>query len=723
MILHVAVDGNDTNPGTASHPLGTLAGAKSAVRKLLGTTSEDIRVQFRGGTYRITETVVFSLEDSAGGERSVSYEAYPGEKPVLDAGILLTGWEKTGDTTACGDLPEAAKGHVWVAALPVRPNGDFTFNSLFTDGGTRNGGQRISRARGKGFAFDADDSIPEENQWDTCRIPSGSMEAWPDIDNCELVVIPRFTWTMNILPIKSYDADTRLLQTSVPCTYLLQPNGRPETVWVENVLAVMTEPGSWVADYSGGKIYYWPEDGAPEEGIVVPGLTEIVRVEGKIDYDGPTDEMVENLRFEGLSFTHAGRYPFHGQTGWGMQHDWEAFDRPTAMVRFRGASRCGLNGCEFSHSDGTGVRFDLSCSSNDVTRSTFEDLGGCAIVLGGYGPGMKDTNRLNTIQNNHIHHTGIINWHSPGVFVWQSGVNTISHNHIHHTPYTGIVVSGRIRLNRLDQRLQGVVRPGKAECFNTIRWEEVEPILGHDYEMPVWHEPSAWKDDWDRRKQFLHCRNNLLEYNDIHDVMQIMGDGNGVYISGTGAGNRVRYNAVHDCPSKSMAEALRCDDDQHETILHGNLIYRIGGMATGITTKGINTITNNIVAHPMSGTARGLISLEVGPLDGSTIKRNILLTNSSEQAYYFQYRRIHGKGPAPLLRDCDSDYNLYWCAEDPSRCDKLLEEEREYGNDRNSRAADPLFVDPDAADYTLADDSPAWALGFRRLELEKIGII
>ena len=717
MILHVAVDGNDTNPGSESQPLATLAGAKGAVRKLLGTTGEDIHVRFRGGTYPIAETVVFSLEDSAGDGRSVFYEAYPGEKPVFSAGIPLAGWEKAGDSVAAGELPEAAKGNVWVAALPVRPTDEFTFNSLFA------AGTRIARARGKGFAFEADDAIAEEDQWNTCRIPAGAMAGWQDINNCELVVIPRYTWTMNILPIGSYDAGTRLLHTSVPCTYLLQPNRRPETVWVENVLAVMTEPGSWVADYAGGNLYYWPEDGTPEEGIVVPGLTEIVRVEGEIDYDGPSDEVVKNLRFEGLTFSHGGRYPFYGQTGWGMQHDWEAFDRSTAMIRFRGASDCGVSGCEFSHSDGAGVRLDLSCTNNEITRSTFDDVGGCAVVLCGYGPGTKDTNKLNTVTNNHIHHTGIINWHSPGIFVWQSGVNTISHNHIHHTPYTGIVVSGRIRLNRLDQTLQGVARPGKPECFNTIRWEEVEPILGRDYEMPVWHEPSAWKDDWDRRKQFLHCRNNLLEYNDIHDVMQIMGDGNGVYISGTGAGNRVRYNAVHDCPSRSMAEALRCDDDQHETTLHGNLIYRIGGMATGITTKGINTITNNIIAHPLSGTARGLISLEVGPLDGSTIKRNILLTNSSEQSYYFQYRRIHGKGPAPLLRDCDADYNLYWCVDDPSRCDGLLEEERTYGNERNSLVADPLFVDPDAGDFTPEDDSPAWLLGFERLDFAKIGII
>ena len=406
-----------------------------------------------------------------------------------------------------------------------------------------------------------------------------------------------------------------------------------------------------------------------------------------------------------------------------MQHDWEAFDRPTAMVRLRGASDCSFEGCKFSHSDGAGFRFDLTCTGNSVTNSVLGDLGGCGVVLCGYGPGTKDVNTGNSITNNLIHHTGRINWHSPGIYVWQSGSNSISHNHIHHTPYTGIVVSGRINLLRsvdFDQRRQD---PGLVECLNTIRWNEVDSILGKDYEMPLWHEPTAWKQDWDKRKGLLHCRNNMIEYNDIHDVMEIMGDGNGVYISGTGAGNVVRHNAIHDCPSAEMAEALRCDNDQHETTFHGNLIYRIGGMATGITIKGINTITNNIIAEPLSPkTARGLISLEVGPLNGTVISRNILVTNSADQNFYFQ-RRIHGEGPPPLLRDCNSDNNLYWCTADSSRCEDLLEEERSYGNEANSRAADPQFTDPASSDFSLKDTSPALELGFEPPDVSKIGIL
>ena len=129
---------------------------------------------------------------------------------------------------------------------------------------------------------------------------------------------------------------------------------------------------------------------------------------------------------------------------------------------------------------------------------------------------------------------------------------------------------------------------------------------GKDYVHPPWYDGGIT--DWWRREPLMHSRDNLIEYNRIRDVMQIMGDGNGIYISGAGGGNVVRFNAVGPCPSPSMAEGIRCDDDQHHTLIHGNLIFGQGGMGTGITLKGINRVTNNILALPIvDQIARGML--------------------------------------------------------------------------------------------------------------------
>ena len=40
-------------------------------------------------------------------------------------------------------------------------------------------------------------------------------------------------------------------------------------------------------------------------GILAPATTELIRVEGDIDYEGPTDKPVRGIAFSGLTFSHA----------------------------------------------------------------------------------------------------------------------------------------------------------------------------------------------------------------------------------------------------------------------------------------------------------------------------------------------------------------------------------------------------------------------------------
>jgi len=48
---------------------------------------------------------------------------------------------------------------------------------------------------------------------------------------------------------------------------------------------------------------------------------------------------------------------------------------------------------------------------------------------------------------------------------------------------------------------------------------------------------------------------------------------------------------------------------------------------------------------------------------------------------------------------------------------------QKMGFDEHSIIADPLFVDPENDDYRLKSDSPAFKLGFRQINIEKIGLI
>ena len=311
------------------------------------------------------------------------------------------------------------------------------------------------------------------------------------------------------------------------------------------------------------------------------------------------------------------------------------------------------------------------------------------------------------LPHNHIRNVGEHYWHCPAIFIWQSGDNHIAGNHIHDTPYTGIVCSGRILYDR----------DGVQECSRTIDWDDLEEQCGKGYVYNIWWYSGLT--DWWKREPLLHSRENLIEYNHIHDVMQVMGDGDGIYVSGAGGGNVVRFNVVGPCPSPTMSEGIRCDDDQHHTIIHGNLIFALGGRATGITLKGINRVTNNVIALPHTKPFRGLLSLETGPLNGAVIRNNVFLTSEADESFLGE-TRIHGTGRKARLADTESDNNLYYCTGDSSSAEKLLERIQSFGTDYNSQVVDPGFVDAEGGDYTFKPGSAAEAMGVRPLPVGRM---
>lgn len=689
----VAPDGNDANPGTAAAPFATLPRARDAVRAARRRDADrDYEVAIRGGLYRVAETVVFSREDSAADNRTITYAAVPGETPVFTASIPITGWGRAGDT--------------WTTRLPghVRP-----FLTLADRAG------RLPRARGPAFSPTQDYRTADTLGRSTLPFPAGALSPWPDLASAEVVIRPNYGWILNILPIESVDFAAGLARTRLPASYpmvkvrwgLRDVNSRG-TAWIENVRALIDEPGEWALDSGTRTLALRTRDGAPPAGIEAPQLTELLRIEGAIDYAGPRDEPVRGLVFRGLSFTGGDRWPWEpDRLGATLQHDWEVFDRPTALVRLRGADRIVFAQCRWHDSGGAGLRLDLHAQRNVITDSVFEHLGGTGILLAGYGPGTKDVNRDNEISRNHLRHVGELLWHAAAISVWQSGGNRISRNLIHHTPYTAITVSGRIQWTR----------EGRGDGWKTIRWPEIagaEPAL-----LPESGQPRP---AWERRAPFLHGRNNVVERNEIHDVMLRLWDGDAIYVSGTGAGNRIRENFIRDCLSANMCEAIRCDDDQHDTIIERNIILRTGGMGTGIAIKGRNEVRNNfIIDAAATFQPRGLIAVEGVPVTGAVIRHNILVA-TRPQPPPFYFRNVLGVPPDPRIEDLECDDNLFWPAFDLRWADPHLARARAAGRELRSRVADPGFVDPDAGDCRFPADSPAAQLGIAPLDLRQVGL-
>ena len=695
--FYVATNGQDVNPGTRSKPFATILRARNEVRKLVAKgLKSNVTVWIQGGTYTLTDTLVFGLEDSGTGDFTITYAAVPGEEPVISSGVKIEGWKEPETMLGTGynpkidapenDIPEPARGKVWVADVPESLG---RFYTLYDKQG------HLPRARGDGFIpADPPTGVDPRDRATAVRnlyYPADAIRNWANLDDVELVIRPSVRWTMNILALESVDEQAHMARTNLPATYPLRKIAGEtyKTAWVENVLEALDQPGEWVLNTHTHKLYLWPRTDKPE-GILAPRLRELIRVEGKNDANGPGDVPVRNLVFRGLTFAHADR-DLWKEGDIGIQHDWEMIDKPDALVRFRGAEHCTVKNCKFRDSGGNAIRLDLYAQKNRIEGNEIRHMGQGGIILIGYGPGTKDVNKQNEILNNDIHHCGLIYWHSHGVVLWQSGENHVANNYIHHMPRKAICMSG-VRVPYFQRKCT------TREICNSLRWAEI-----------------GEKKTWDEIMPFLHTRKNLIENNEVERVMQKLGDGAAVNVTGAGEGNLIRHNYLHDIfASEWVSGVLRTDDWQRGTTWEDNVIFRSN--ASAWEHKGANTVVNNIVIDVLpKGYFRLPDPKRWGPIDGTVLERNIFYSSQGAAAFF-----TFDTGP---LVKAKVDKNLYYCGGvEQTSTPKFLQDLRTQGVTQTDVYSDPLFVDLKPWNFRLRPDSPALKMGIKQIDLTGVGL-
>ena len=699
-VFYVSPLGNDANIGSQEAPFATIEKAKLAVRKLSSEKREkNITVFLREGTHVVNETIVFGLEDSGFKGTKVSYEAYKDETPIISSGVAVKGWEKLKEYPV--SLPNVAKGNIWVADIP---EGIDRFYTMF-DGKTR-----IPTTHKEGFTFkdikyEGAKSMNVLHNKDRyllrkLEFEGGVLKNWPNLEDIEVGFAP-VPWTMNLLELESVDEKNGIAWT------VLEANAPPAAKkshtkpWVENVIDHLDTPGHWVVNTQERKIYYWPKEGEPSANLVVPKLKEYIRVEGLVDYEGATDIPTKNIAFKGITFMHGERDSWwKGHKGWGIQHDWDKFDRGNAMVRFRGAENCEITECRFTNSGGSAIRLDLHAQNITIKNNMIDFVGHMGILLCGYGPGTKDVNKNNTISNNVIHHVGRVMKMGAAVFAWQSGSNTISNNLIHHVPRKAVGICG-IRVPILQKRDIDF-----DEASKTIRWNEID---------------NAIKDEgtfWQKYTPFLHAKNNIVENNEVYRALEELADGSALNVSGAGEGNIMRNNYAHHITSHASG-VMRTDDWQRGTTFENNVIYMSNVAA--IVHKGYNNIINNIIVDCSSKESIRFASYPDEVADyGSKIQNNIFYESGNAIKYYnISYRASEGISKP---EDCNADYNIFYCAENLVAAKKYVASKRKDGIDKNSLIADPLFENIGDKNFKLKENSPAFKVGFKQIDMSSIGL-
>ncbi|OGV67411.1 MAG: hypothetical protein A3K19_23520 [Lentisphaerae bacterium RIFOXYB12_FULL_65_16] len=560
LTLFVATNGNDTWSGKLAEPapdgndgpLASLEGARNRLRQLRSEKQVTLPVDvlFRAGRHMVERTVEFGPDDSATEQTPVTFAPYRDEKVELCGGTVITGWTVTNG--------------VWTVTLPDVAGGGWYFQTLFVNG------QRAQRARTPdnpehflhvSRQLEDEPAQPGRVRYDTKPYKgfgyrAGDLQNWPRLD--EAVFFCYEAWARGIRKVESLDETTRTVVFRRGAHWTAPHLGETR-YWVENLPELLNAPGEWYLDRRTGVLSYIPRPGETPENtdVLAPHLATFVQLRG----DAMADKYVEYLHFRDLAFRYA---------------DWEMED--TGYIAFQadvtvrgaidlvGARHNSISRCEISHVGLYAINLAQGSRHVHIWRNHLFDLGAGGVKIGhnfwyddypfrNHPAGVADGKRQNmplppekrcgytSVENNFIHHGGVIFASGIGVCVARGSWNRIAHNEISDFPYSGVSVG--------------------------MSWD-AGPSQAHD---------------------------NLIEYNHIHRIgRRRMSDLGGIYLLGNSPGTVVRGNHIHDIHHRLYGSTcLYGDQGSSRILIEDNMFHDSGGTLFN-GGFGQNTVRNNIFA-------------------------------------------------------------------------------------------------------------------------------
>jgi parallel beta-helix repeat protein len=663
-------------------PFATLARARDAVReqKQNGGLKEPIVVMARGGKYYLREPFVLGEQDSGTPEYPVTYTAYPGEKPILSGGQKVTGWKSYRDS-------------IFQAALPGAKGGRWKFRQLYFNG------EPLLRS-----CWPKRDRENPLHGWACIEGPAweGSKDAfiykpgevrhrWAKPAEVEVHLFVGHNWINDIIPVKSIDEARRMItlarsiyQIDRSPWFITVPFHPHQRFRVENALEDLEQPGEWCLDSEEGALYLWPprEDIDSAE-IVAPILDCLIDLRGAswVTISGFT--LTETM--DGDDYHH------EGYEGYGPAFPRRGLRYGSDAVHLKDSAYCRIENNRFYAVGGTAIYLEGYNARNSIRHNEIDRAGAYGVAM----VGAKDYHPMyNRVEDNHIHHCGSLNKYANAVFLGLSNMNVVAHNVIHHLPHVAIGL-GNSGYGR------NIVE------YNDIRFVDLE--ISDSGAINAWMEDPypAMRSGEERAGHIIRC--NLIA--DVPGV-QVEADG------------RLRSPA-HGRQDLTMGIYL--DNGSSNCFVYGNILVRAGRFGIYLQGGRNNVVENNIivdcacavgfsdlVAHWFAPWMRGYMA-------GNRFCRNIFCT-ARPDGYILHLIRWDDR----LVAQCDENVYYqkgvadYMVLTDGGK-EIPLEDWRRMSFDFRSVLADPLFVAPERDDYRLQPESPALRLGFRPIDIERIG--
>ena len=431
-VFYVSTAGSDSwtgalaepNKAKTDGPLATIKAARNAVRDIRekdGGIKTPVTVMLRGGSYCQEKTLVFTPEDSGTKDCPVTYQAYPGERPVVSGGRLIAGWKK----------PSTVDSRLWTAEVPWAAGEDgIKFNQLFI-----NGERRIrARTPNKGEFFFARKPLPKPKDSRGFYFRKGEISAdWENIEEASLILY--HSWETSIHFISGVDTEISAVYIKPAPPFALGAWG-VQRYYVENVFEVLDSPGEWYLNTKTGILYYYPvpgEDMAKAE-VIAPVVKAIL-----VDFKGdPTSgEFIDYVNFRGISFQHT-----NANISKRIVNSGQADINQNAMITARGLRNSVFEKCEMMHTGEHAVWLRTGCQDNRIVQCHVWDMGGGGVYVGEAASAANAVSATarNTVDNCFIHDGSYYFHGAHGIWVGRSSYNNFTHNEISNLDYSAFGV-------------------------------------------------------------------------------------------------------------------------------------------------------------------------------------------------------------------------------------------------------------------------------------------